>query len=132
MRHYRFSYSSSGSAGQGQHGSMSPNELNNVLFAQGPNFKNNCSVDTPTGNIDITPTILHILGVPGSENMDGRVLYEGLQGEDTADLQSIHTEVIKAERTIETGVFHQEISVTHVNSSYYIDSGKATLDSTGV
>lgn len=127
-----FSYSSSGSAGQGQHGSMSPNELNNVLFAQGPNFKHNCSIDTPTGNIDITPTILHILGVPGSENMDGRVLYEGLHGEDTPDHQSIHTEVIKAERTIEAGVFRQEISVTHVNSSYYIDSGKATLDSTGV
>ena len=123
-----FSYSSSGAAGQGQHGSMSSSELNNVLFARGPNFKNKCYVDIPTGNIDITPTILHILGIPQLEGMDGRVLYEGLHSGEAPDPKSIHTEVIKAERSIEEGIFRQEISVTRVNSSYYIDSGKASLD----
>ena len=58
--------------GLGQHGSMSPHETRNVLFARGPAFKQSAAVASPTGNVDLAPTILHLLGLPGGEAMHGR------------------------------------------------------------
>ena len=71
-------YSTGGGPGRGQHGSMSKSELTNILFAAGPSFKQGARVDTPTGNIDMAPTVLRILGIPGGDSMEGRVLEEAL------------------------------------------------------
>ena len=71
-------YSTSLHPGQGQHGSMSPHETRNVFFANGPDFKQGTTVHSPSGNVDIAPTILHLLGLPGGERMAGRVLTETL------------------------------------------------------
>ena len=70
----------SGPAGVGTHGGMSRHELRNTLMARGPSFRRSTSIDTPTGNIDVAPTILHLMGLPGGEKMDGRVLHEALAG----------------------------------------------------
>ena len=48
-------YSTSLGPGRGQHGSMSPHETRNVLFASGPDFKSSATIDSPTGNVDIAP-----------------------------------------------------------------------------
>ena len=58
-------FSTSLAPGQGQHGSMSPHETRNVMFARGPGFKHSSRVSSPTGNVDIAPTILHLLALPG-------------------------------------------------------------------
>ena len=71
-------YSTSLAPGLGQHGSMSPHETRNVLFARGPAFKQSATVTDPTGNVDLAPTILHLLGLSGGETMHGRVLHEAL------------------------------------------------------
>ena len=52
-----FAYSSGGRPGQGQHGSMSRHEMNNTLIARGPNFRRAARVQSPTGNVDLAPTV---------------------------------------------------------------------------
>ena len=54
--------SSGDPVGVGTHGGMSRHELRNTLIARGPSFLRSTVVDTPTGNIDVAPTILHHFG----------------------------------------------------------------------
>ena len=68
-------YSSVNNKGSGgTHGSCSPYELRNFLIACGPAFPAGARVDAPTGNIDLTPTILSLMGkeIPGG--LDGETL----------------------------------------------------------
>jgi predicted AlkP superfamily phosphohydrolase/phosphomutase len=49
--------------------------LNGILVARAPAFKNGAKIETPR-LIDIAPTLLHLLGVPVPEDMDGCVLVD--------------------------------------------------------
>ncbi len=113
--------------GKGQHGSMSPHETQNVLFARGPAFKGGTTVGTPTGNVDIAPTVLHLLGVAGDEGMHGRVLSELLHGgPETIDWTR---EEHEAEGVTAAGTFRQRISLTRVGGTVYVDKGSGWLES---
>ena len=102
---------------------MSRQELRNTLIARGPGFLRSTVVDTPTGNIDVAPTILHLLGLPGGEKMDGRVLHEALaDGDDSSDVVP-RTET----HTTELGDYRQEVTVTTVGGSAYLDEGNAVF-----
>src|SRR6185503_773051 len=72
--------SEGGTKGKGTHASLSHYDMNNTLVAAGPDFKKGMIDEIATGNADVAPTILHILGVeqPSSSPMDGRVLHEAL------------------------------------------------------
>ena len=107
-----------GPVGVGTHGGMSRHELRNTLIARGPSFSRSTVIDTPTGNVDVAPTILHLLGLPGGEDMDGRVLHEALVGS-VAPGVSAHTETHKAE----LGEYRQEVTVSSVAGSVYLDGG---------
>ena len=112
-----------GPVGVGTHGGMTRHELRNTLIARGPGFLRSTVVDTPTGNIDVAPTILHLLGLPGGEKMDGRVLQEALaDGDDSPDIEP-HTET----HTAELGDYRQEVTVTTVGGSAYLDEGNAVF-----
>jgi len=63
--------------GHGEHGGLSPTEMRNTLIARGPAFRSGIVSELPSGNIDLAPTVLNILGVVG-DGMDGRVLSEAL------------------------------------------------------
>lgn len=120
-------YSSSLGPGRGQHGSMSKHETHNVLFASGPDFKNSTSIDSPTGNVDISPTILHILGLPGGDSMHGRVLHEALAGgPDAVEWEDV---VHRAECTTRRGKFSQEMSTSRVGKTVYVNYGSGGLQS---
>ncbi len=60
------------------HGSASPWEIRNTLILAGPSFAEGVVSDVPAGNVDLAPTLAHVLGVAGDE-MDGRVLHEALR-----------------------------------------------------
>ena len=120
-------YSTSLGPGQGQHGSMSPHETRNVMFARGPSFRQSINIDTPTGNTDIAPTILRLLGLPGGEAMAGRVLIETLGG--GPDGVEWRTETHHAEREIAAGRFSQTIQVSRVGNKVYLDHGSSDLQS---
>lgn len=66
------------SAGHGSHGTLSPHDMNNTLIASGPDFRRGWTDETPSGNIDLAPTILWILGSKAPGPLDGRVLREAL------------------------------------------------------
>ena len=49
------------------------------MLAWGPDFKRGVVVRTPAANVDVAPTILHLLGMQrASANMQGRALVEAL------------------------------------------------------
>ncbi len=113
--------------GQGQHGSMSRHETRSVLFASGPDFKQRAAIATPTGNADLAPTILRLLGLPGGETMHGRVLEEILrQGPDAVDWR---TATHEAERRAPSGRYRQAITVSRVGAALYLDEGSGGVES---
>ncbi|MBT3995633.1 MAG: alkaline phosphatase family protein [Chloroflexi bacterium] len=67
-----------GVVGVGSHGGSSPAELHNTLIASGPSFLTGVDSKIASGNIDVAPTVLEILGIPIPSHMDGRTLSESL------------------------------------------------------
>ena len=63
---------------RGMHGSFSPVDVHNTLIAFGPDFKSGMKDEFPSGNIDVAPTIAHLLGLPLPDT-DGRVLFEAIK-----------------------------------------------------
>src|SRR4030095_12113948 len=61
-------------AGEGTPASLSRFDMHNTRVAAGPVFRRGQTDDLPTGNVDLAPTILHILGIKAPQEMDGRVL----------------------------------------------------------
>ena len=121
-------YSADKFPGQGQHGSMSKHELRNVLVARGPSFKKNTVVYTPTGNADLTPTLLRVLGIPTDHTFDGRVIHEALVGGSSSSDIDWLAETHRADRDVGVGIYRQEVTVSRVGQTRYIDEGKAKLE----
>src|SRR5207247_3236273 len=67
-----------GAKGKGSHASLSRFDMNNTLVASGPDFKRGFLSEVPSGNIDLAPTVLWLLGVEPPQPKDGRVLHEAL------------------------------------------------------
>ncbi|WP_417067063.1 alkaline phosphatase family protein [Niveibacterium terrae] len=62
---------------RGMHGSFSPIDVHNTLIAYGPSFRSGVAVSTPTGNVDVAPTVAYLLG-KSMPQADGRILNEAL------------------------------------------------------
>lgn len=116
-------YSTYGEPGTGQHGSMSKHEMNNILFARGPRFKSNVKLDAPSGNYDVTPTILRILGLSGGEGMYGRVLEEALEGAPSEVAWTV--EIHEAEYDMGVKTYKQQIKISTVGTTSYVDEGNS-------
>jgi arylsulfatase A-like enzyme len=105
--------------GKGTHASLSAYEMHNTLIAAGPDFKQGWADETPTGNIDLAPTVLWILGVPQASPMDGRVLFEAMPGQ---SLKSpVSQQVLRAENP-DTG-WKQYLKISRVGKTEYLDEG---------
>ena len=50
-----------------------------MLIACGPSFRQETVSELPSGNVDIAPTVLRLLGVKTDAPLDGRPLIEGLR-----------------------------------------------------
>ena len=68
--------------GQGMHGSFGRGDTRNFMAAFGPDFKKGYVDNTPVGNVDVAPTLAHILGLDlkGPGTLKGRVAEEALTG----------------------------------------------------
>ena len=101
--------------GRGGHSSLSPYDLHNTLIAAGPDFAPGQTNQLPTGNIDLAPTILSILGVQPPQPMDGRVLTAAPSGE-------------PRHQTLETtnGNWRQSVKITEFGGAFYIDEGNGS------
>src|SRR4029453_5493317 len=65
-------------AGKGTHATLSRFDMHNTLIAAGPDFQRGQADDLQTGNVDLAPTILRILGITAPQRLDGRLLSEAL------------------------------------------------------
>jgi predicted AlkP superfamily pyrophosphatase or phosphodiesterase len=108
--------------GQGMHASLSAYDMHNICFAAGPHFRKGYRDELPSGNIDVAPTVLAILGVKPPKPMSGRVLTEALPGSEGAapSAQSRHLETsYRAPHFI----WHQYLDEEVVNGVVYFDGG---------
>src|SRR5206468_815884 len=125
-------------AGKGTHATLSRFEIRNMLIAAGPDFHRGETDDWPTGNIDLGPTILEILGIKATAKMDGRVLSETMMESDANaasrkdNLQLAHrrlakggsaepllsrtaeTKAIEAKKDFPSGTWRQSLKISRV------------------
>ena len=120
-----FAHSTGGAPGLGQHGSMSRYEMNNVLLARGPSFLGGARIASPTGNADVAPTVLRLLGLPIPADMEGRIISEALA--DGGGAVEWTSEIHSAERVLESGArYCQRIRVSRAGGAFYVDEGSGT------
>jgi len=113
-------YSSSGEVGNGQHGSIGLTEHRSVLIGYGPDFKVNNVVSDPSGNIDITPTIMELVGIENNQDMDGRILRESLIRSNQQNTE-IRKNISYAKRNRRGSIYEQELEVSIFGNSVYIN-----------
>jgi hypothetical protein len=87
------------------------------LIAAGPDFREHATSRLPTGNVDLAPTLLRLLGIARPASMTGRVIEEGLRnGSTVATRVGSQTTVRSADGTY-TLVAH----FSSVGSHRYLD-----------
>jgi arylsulfatase A-like enzyme len=113
-------------AGEGNHASLSPFDIHNLCIAAGPNFRHQFVSSLPTGNIDIAPTILWILGIRAPRQMNGRVLSEALRiaGPPVGEPR---TRRIEASFTQTNGTWNQYVEFTELNQTLYVNEGNGAF-----
>jgi arylsulfatase A-like enzyme len=77
---------------------------------------------TPSGNVDVAPTILHLLGIKPPKRMDGRVLFEALASCE-AKPPAIEQRRKEVSVKVPGGKWTQHLSVKEVNGVRYLDEG---------
>jgi predicted AlkP superfamily pyrophosphatase or phosphodiesterase len=107
---------------KGAHGSLSPFDMHNTLVAAGPDFRRGFKDPLPTGNIDLAPTILWILGLQPPQKMDGRILSEAMNG---LKAPKNKPEQKTLEAANDSGSLHwrQYLKTSSVGDTIYFDEG---------
>jgi arylsulfatase A-like enzyme len=102
------------------HGSSSPYDIHNVLMAAGPDFREHETSAAPTGNVDIAPTLLRLVGLPVPSTMAGRVIEEGLRGGPPPGSMR----VVRSELTVSTpdGAYTLTAQTSEVAGHRYLDA----------
>ncbi|MCC6154276.1 MAG: alkaline phosphatase family protein [Candidatus Hydrogenedentes bacterium] len=111
------------------HGTSSPYDIHNTFIAAGPGIKQGLVSEAPTGNVDIAPTVLHVLGVKSPPKMDGRVVHEILlNGPDPKSLEVTRaTETVS--NTVSSVTYTSALHRSTVDGHTYIDFTKVTRES---
>jgi len=94
--------------------------MHNILIAAGADFRSGETDDLPSGNIDLAPTILAILGIESTTPIDGRVLSEA-----TANGQAVKSEkeTVEARKQFPSGNWRQQLKISRIGSTIYLDEG---------
>jgi arylsulfatase A-like enzyme len=112
-------------AGEGTHATLSRFDMHNMLIAAGPDFKRGQTDDLQSGNIDLAPTVLQILGVKSPQKMDGRILSEAMTGARAP--QERETKKIEATKHFRSGTWRQSLQISRVGSTVYLDEGNGAF-----
>ena len=115
-------------AGKGTHATLSRFDMHNTLIAAGPDFKRGQTDDLPTGNVDLVPTILQILGIKVPHQMDGRILSEAVAAP-TSLLPAPKPEAksIEARKDFPSGTWRQTLKISRVGSTIYLAEGNGAF-----
>ncbi len=110
--------------GQGSHATLSPYELHNTLIANGPDFRVGFRDELPSANIDLAPTVAHLLRLPDAPPMDGRVLEEALVNGAGKPLGKPVSQRAEATREVgENVVWRQYLQTTTYGGETYLEEG---------
>lgn len=118
---------STGEKVEGTHGTLSKFDLHNVLIATGPDFRRGENDDLPTSNLDVAPTILHLLGLAPKEPLDGRVLWEALSPNEKKETPRVATTTVEATRAFPGGLWRQYLRISKCAGETYVDEGNGGL-----
>ena len=121
--------------GMGMHGAAGVREIHNFAAAIGPDFKRGFSDQNPSGNVDIAPTIGHLLGLapnigPGATSPNGRVLTEALKGE-SSYVGGAHAVTMKTELELQGVKTTTSLHVTRIGDRLYIDDSSVVREPLG-
>jgi arylsulfatase A-like enzyme len=106
----------------GNHGSMSPWTVHNTFLAWGVDFKRGSVVHTPVSNVDITPTLIALMGLDrdaGLPHFDGRAITEAFA--DGPDEEQVATTTTTYFTATPDGAFRAAIQVSEVGAERYLD-----------
>jgi len=112
-------------AGKGTHATLSRFDMHNTLIAAGPDFKRGETNDLASGNVDLAPTILQILGIKPSQKMDGRILSEAMTV--AMSSRAPETKTIEATKHFRSGTWRQSLQISRVGSTIYLDEGNGAF-----
>jgi arylsulfatase A-like enzyme len=115
-------------AGEGTHATLSRFDMHNTLIAAGPDFRRGQTDDLSTGNTDLAPTILRVLGIAAPQEMDGRVLSEAMvQGDQVTPERKTEAKTIEAKKDFASGIWRQSLRISRVGSTIYFDEGNGAF-----
>ena len=111
-------------AGEGTHATLSRFDMHNTLIAAGPDFASGLTSELPSGNVDLTPTILSILGVKPPA-LDGRVLTEAMNKPAKLAAES---QTIEASKKFPAGRWRQHLTSSRVGTTIYFEEGNGGFE----
>src|SRR5215470_11654745 len=106
----------------GNHGSMSPWSVRNTFLAWGVDFKRSATVHTPVSNVDVTPTLLALLGIDRDADLptfDGRAITEALV--EGPDEEQVAIKTVTYFTATPDRAFQAAIQVSEVGGERYLD-----------
>jgi arylsulfatase A-like enzyme len=110
--------------GQGSHVSLSAWDMHATLVASGPHFRKGIKSDLASGNVDVAPTVLKLLGYAQPRTMDGRVLREALNTIDANGLTgNPSSKTIEASSNKSGVAWKQYLKTVTVGNVTYFDEG---------
>jgi hypothetical protein len=81
----------------------------------------------PTGNVDLAPTILHLLGVAPQPGMSGRILYELLRDSELPADVAVKERTFRSAVTLPGGLrYEAELDIFEVGSTVYLRGARTT------
>jgi arylsulfatase A-like enzyme len=105
------------------HGSISPWTVRNTMLAWGPDFKRGATLHTPTSNVDVTPTLLYLLGhADVVATLQGRPMLEALAGGPDEEQVVMETDSLR----VRNGDYEAVLQISDVEGKRYLDKGWRT------
>jgi hypothetical protein len=102
------------------HGGIGPWTVANTMLAWGPDFKRGAVVRMPSSNVDVAPTLLHLLGRSGVlATLDGRPLLEAMAGGPDEEQVALEVRTVR----VSNGAYSAVLQASDVAGKRYIDKG---------
>jgi hypothetical protein len=117
----------SAGAQRGMHGSFGTNDVHNTLIASGPSFGSKLEIVTPTGNVDVAPTVAYALGLTMPQ-ADGRVISEAMFTPATRSVPTVTTSVVSPEHPATGLRFELPTDPTGKTADTTLTGGSYTID----
>jgi len=91
--------------------------VRSTFLAWGARVKRGMTAPAPAGNVDVTPTVLALLGVEGETGLDGRAVTEALEGGPDPEQIAVETRI----HTAAAGAYRAALQSSTVDGRRYVD-----------